>query len=143
MTTLFNQLKIDEGCVKNKSGLHIPYRDSEGYLTIGYGALIDEDKGGGLYEEEAEFILRNRIKLTERELLNKYPWMSVLTPPQWEAVTNMAFNLGVPTFSQFKNMLASLEARDFEAAAEHAKDSKWYRQVGKRADRIIEKIRNK
>lgn len=37
------------------------YKDSLGYLTIGYGRMIDERLGGYLSEEEAGFLLENDI----------------------------------------------------------------------------------
>lgn len=138
---LIDQLKRDEGCVK-RGDMHIPYEDSEGYLTIGYGILIDKEMGG-LYEEEAEFILKNRIKKTEEELRRNYPqMMSNLTPVRHNAIVNMAFNLGITRLNKFKRMLAGLITRDYDTASKEALDSKWAKQVKGRADRIAEAIRN-
>ena len=49
-------IKKHEGCV-----LHC-YEDHLGYMTIGVGRLIDKKKGGGITEDEAEYLLKNDIK---------------------------------------------------------------------------------
>jgi lysozyme len=54
----------------------------------------------------------------------------------------MCFNLGMPRLRQFRNMLAALEAGDFETAAREALDSRWAGQVGARAERIAAQIRD-
>ena len=43
--------------------------------------------------------------------------------------------------ARFKNMLAALSDEDFETASAEALSSRWATQVGKRADRIAERIR--
>ena len=41
------------------------YRDTRGYLTIGYGRLIDARRGGGITRQEAEFLLAGDTKRAE------------------------------------------------------------------------------
>jgi lysozyme len=53
----------------------------------------------------------------------------------------MAFNLGEWKLRGFKLMKAAIDSRDWEQAANEAKDSLWYRQVGPRAERIVSAIR--
>ena len=61
--------------------------------------------------------------------------------PAQRALANMAFNLGVPRLSQFKNMLSALEKGDYNVAAKEALDSNWAKQVGDRANRIAKVFR--
>ena len=42
------------------------YKDSRGYLTIGVGHLIDEELGGGLSEDEIDYLLANNLKVAEQ-----------------------------------------------------------------------------
>ena len=49
----------------------------------------------------------------------------------------MCYNMGWPTLSKFKKMFAALDAADYNEAAEQMKDSKWYRDVGVRAEKLI------
>jgi len=39
-------------------------------------------------------------------------------------------------------MKRGVDARDWNAAADEMVDSKWYRQVTKRSDRLVERMRN-
>lgn len=49
------------------------------------------------------------------------------------ALVDMAFNLGRAGLAGFRGMLSAIERGDFAAAAAEALDSKWARQVGRRA----------
>jgi len=125
----------DEGCV-----LHA-YKDSEDFLTIGVGRLIDDRVGGGITLAEARYLLNNDITRTIIELDNKLPWWRDLPEPKARALANMHFNLGWPRLSQFKKMLDALGNGRWDDAAREALDSKWASQVGARAERIAEIFR--
>ena len=56
-------------------------------------------------------------------------------------LVNMAFNLGRTRLSKFKNMLAAVEAKDYAKASEEMKDSRWYKQVGRRSVELVEMMR--
>ena len=51
-------------------------------------------------------------------------------------LVDMRFNLGHEGFRKFKNMIKAVKQQDFHSAAREMKDSLWYQQVGKRADRL-------
>ena len=51
-------------------------------------------------------------------------------------------NLGRPRLSAFKGMKAGVDSRDWNEAADQMVDSRWYRQVGARAERLVERMRN-
>ena len=139
MSKLLDQIKRDEGCVKNDKGMHIPYEDSEGILTIGYGINLEE----GLYEHEAEYLLKSRVKIAEDEIHKNFPQLvSRMTPNRYSAFINMAYNLGLTRLNGFKKMLAALITGDYDTASKEALDSKWAKQVKGRADRIAEAFRN-
>ena len=53
----------------------------------------------------------------------------------------MMFNMGRPRLSKFKGMKRGVDARDWNAAADEMVDSRWYRQVTKRADRLVQRMR--
>lgn len=114
-----------------------PYRDSVGKLTIGIGRNLDDR---GITEAEAHMLMLTDIALVELELDRAVPWWRRMTDARKRALANMAFNLGLPKLLGFRNMLAALEAGDYETAASEALDSRWARQVGQRANRIAELI---
>lgn len=130
-----DQIKLDEGCV-----LH-GYRDTLGYLTIGYGRLIDKKKGGGISHEEAELLLHNDIDRKLIELRSKLAWFDKLDDPRKGVLLNMAFQLGVNGLLGFRNTLAKIEAGDYEGAAENMLKSKWATQTPNRAKRMAEQMR--
>ena len=57
-------------------------------------------------------------------------------------IANMMFNMGRPRLSKFKGMKAGVDARDWNKAADEMVDSRWYRQVTNRADRLVARMRN-
>ena len=124
---LFEQLRFHEG-VESK-----PYKCSAGYLTIGVGRNIEER---GLSEDEIDFLLDNDIDIVMKEVLVKFDWFKNLSEVRKRVVADMIFNLGLPRFSQFKNMIKAIEDEDWTEASEQMMDSKWADQVGSRAQRL-------
>ena len=54
----------------------------------------------------------------------------------------MMFNMGRTRLSKFKGMKRGVDEQNWSAAADEMVDSRWYRQVTKRADRLVERMRN-
>lgn len=117
------------------------YLDSEGFLTIGIGRLIDSRQGGGISREEAEFLLDNDIREVMEALDHNLPWWKGLDGPRAMVMVNMCFNLGMDGLLGFKNTLKNIKAGNYEAAAEGMLDSKWATQVGARAHRLANIMR--
>lgn len=111
-----------------------PYRDSVGKITIGIGRNL-EDKG--ITKEEAIFMLKNDILECYRDLKTIFTNFDSFTNGRKRALINMRFNLGYRGFRSFKKMISAIKQNNWEKAIEEAKDSKWYRQVPNRANRII------
>ena len=63
------------------------------------------------------------------------------TPTAQRVLVNMAFNLGRNRLSKFKNMLKAVNEGDYQKAADEMVDSKWYRQVGRRSEELVEMMR--
>ena len=141
--TLFEQLvfqiKDHEGEVTNERGDHICYQDSLGINTIGYGRNIDEK---GLTDDEAEYLLKNDIaeSIYAASSLLSSTW-DMLSQNRRAVVVDMVFNMGLTRFMGFKKMIAALDAGDYYEAAEQMIDSKWYRQVGRRGERLVNMMR--
>lgn len=134
--TIEQTLMLDEGLRL------MPYKCTAGKITIGVGRNI-EDRG--ISKDEAELMLKNDIRIVTKELLNDPDIGRIYqkqSPARQLALKNMAFNLGTPTLKKFRNMWAALEAGDYDKAADEAMDSRWYRQVKSRGDRIVSVIRN-
>lgn len=114
------------------------YRDSVGKLTIGVGRNLDDK---GISEAEAAVLLENDIAEHVALLDAKLPWWRKLDEARQNALANMCFNLGINGLLGFTNSLALLERGEYEKAAANLAMSKWAKQVGPRATRIIAVIK--
>lgn len=124
---LMNQLCIDEGVILK------PYRDTVGKLTIGVGRNLDDR---GISKKTAMQMLDEDITIALADLAFFLPWYKQLDAARQEALINMCFNLGIARLRGFKNMLAALQASDWQKAHDEALDSRWAKQVKQRAIRI-------
>lgn len=115
-----------------------PYKDTVGKTTIGIGFNLTDV---GLYPEEIEFILNNRLRLLESELSRHLPWLDQLDPVRLAVVFDMAYNMGVPVLLTFKTTLGRIKDGNYLGASQSMMQSLWARQVGRRAVRLSEMMR--
>lgn len=128
---LREQLKRHEGVVLK------PYTDSVGKTTIGIGRNLSDN---GITMAEAEYLMEHDIKLAEL-YLSSYGYSNSLNDARRVALTNLMFNVGPNVFREFRRMNAALEHGNFTKASQEMLDSKWRRQVGRRADELAEMVR--
>ncbi len=133
-------LKAD--LIRHEDRIPHAYLDSRGFWTIGVGHLIDRRRGGGLPPHIIDALLVHDIEQKTARLDARLPWWRTLSDGRQRALVRMAFNLGVGGLLGFRRMLAALEAGHYEVAAVEALDSNWAVQVGSRAERIAELIKN-
>lgn len=127
--------------LKRSEGLRLkPYRDSEGYWSIGYGRCLDIK---GISKAEAEIMLEADIHHASDQYL-KLPWAKVknLNENRRRVIVEMIFNLGLGGVLKFKKMWVAIMDGDFDRAADEMLDSKWARQVKGRAVRLADEMRN-
>lgn len=142
---LIDQLKSDEGFRAE------PYHDHLGWLTIGYGTLIDPRKGargvddllvdGKLPERTAEGLLVTKLQRMVDHLLREEPRVALMPQHVQEALYNMIYQMGVHGVLKFRNMWKHLKAGDWEMAAVEALNSRWARQTPNRANRVATLMR--
>ncbi|BDU38740.1 glycoside hydrolase family protein [Vibrio nigripulchritudo] len=124
--------------LKKHEGLRLkPYRCSAGKLTIGYGRNLADN---GITEQEAEALLDNDIN-TAIEQAKTLPFFDELNEPRQAVIVDMVFNLGFPRFLMFKKTLMAIEAGQWNVASVEMLNSRWARQVGKRANTLSEMMR--
>lgn len=138
LNKLRNEIKIEEGSAKH-NGNHILYFDSLGHPTIGWGRVVME--GGGLTDEEADYLLDNDITRIIQEMDNTMLWWRGESELRKRALVNMAFQLGVGGLLSFKRMLWQMQHGSYKKASEEALDSVWAKQTPNRAQRIAKMIR--
>lgn len=131
--TLARQLEVDED-----KRTHA-YQDSLGYWTIGIGRLIDSRKSpeGGLSEDEIQYLLANDIKKAVGICRKLFPEFDTFNSSRQDALTNLAFNLGYDNLAKFTNTIACINRGDWSGAQANLAKSLWFKQVGKRAMRVI------
>ena len=131
---LREQLKIDEG-VKYEI-----YKDHLGYPTFGIGHLITENDpehgepdGKEISEDRVNEVFATDVAKFVSESKILFPDLDELPDVAQQVIVNMAFNMGRPRLSKFKNFIAGVNDRDWTRAAEEMMDSRWATQVGDRA----------
>ena len=126
-----------------------PYRDTEGFRTVGWGHLLTPDDAEYLLPESASISLERAEDLFEQDFqraigdaMALVPTFGRLDAPIKIALTDMAFNLGRSRLGDFKNLLAELSLQNprRSAVAEHMLDSKWARQTGRRPGGLVDLI---
>jgi lysozyme len=135
LTLGIEQIKRHEGLV-----LHA-YKDSLGYLTIGYGRLIDKAKHGGISEGEAEYLLQNDVSIVLSALHRNIPFFDNLCAPRQAVLVNMAFQMGINGLQKFKKTLGLIEMGDYDGAADNMLKSLWAKQTPNRAAEMAEQMR--
>ena len=113
-----------------------PYHCSAGILTIGYGLNLED----GITREEAEILLDIRLNKAIKEA-ESFDWYAKLSPARKRVIVNMIYNIGKPSFKKFKKTIAFIKAGNYQAASVEMLDSLWARQVGVRAKRLSDLMR--
>jgi len=140
---VFEQLKIDEGVVNEI------YLDHLGYPTFGVGHLIlesDEEHGREVGTPVTEERVRScfetdlDIAIGECELLYEDGVFGNLPDEVQQILVNMMFNMGRTRLSKFKKMHAAILESDWKTAAVEGRDSRWYKQVTNRAERLMSRL---
>ena len=139
---LREQLKIDEGCVNEI------YTDHLGYPTFGIGHLIVESDpengkavGTAVSDDRVDAAFDADVKVVLSECKVLYPDFDDLPEEAQQIIANMMFNLGRPRLSKFVGMKRGVDEKDWNSAADEMVDSRWYRQVGARAERLVNRMR--
>jgi len=125
--------KEREGTVLHDNGNHKVYKCPAGYLTAGWGHNLDAH---GVLNATAEEWLRQDLAAAQREVSKNVDAWDKLNAPRKSVLIDMVFNMGWPTLSKFKKFLAALDNEDYEKAAIEMEDSKWFKQVGIRAEML-------
>ena len=137
------QLEYDEGCK------YEIYLDHLGLPTFGIGHLVTEDDpehgqmtGTPVSEERVIEVFEKDVQVTIDECKKLYDnWFDL--PEEVQLIlANMMFNMGRPRLSGFKKFNAAIANKEWEEASEEMIDSRWYRQVTNRAERLVQRMRN-
>ena len=139
---LKRELEADEGCV------YAVYLDHLDLPTFGIGHLIRKNDpeyglevGAAVSPERVLEAFEEDIEVVIDDCENLYKDFDDLPEEVQLIIANMMFNLGYPRLSKFKGMKAGVDARDWQKAADGMVDSRWYKQVTNRAERLVQRMR--
>lgn len=137
-------LKFEEGYSST------PYIGSEGYLHIGHGQKLSNEKGLNPDDwkvrttpKHAEFILTNLVNSLIYKLENspnKFAFLG-LNAERQAVVVSMAYQMGFTGVFKFRQTWTSIYLGDYKAAAYAMLQSKWAEQTPARAKRHAETMR--
>ena len=140
---LKEEIKEDDG-YKNEI-----YLDHLSLKTLGVGHLLKEtdpeydlEVGTHIDDERVNELFEQDINVTIDECRKLYYDFDKLPEEAQLIICNMMFNMGRPRLSRFHKMKRAVENRDWKEASNQMKDSKWYRQVTNRADRLCNRMEN-
>lgn len=109
-----------------------PYYCTANKLSIGIGRNL-EDRG--ISQDESLYMFNNDLRLAISDLQRVFGSdLKSLPDPVLLAFIDMMFQLGLGRFSGFKNMIKYAIAGNWKEAARELMDSKYARQVPKRAE---------
>ena len=138
---LREELKEDEGCK------YEIYLDHLGLPTHGIGHLITEwdeeyekPVGTPVSEDRVNNCFETDVWGTINECKKLYNKFEDMPEEAQLILCNMMFNMGRPRLSKFKNMNKAIAEEDWFEAAVQMEDSRWYKQVTNRADRLIKRM---
>ena len=139
---LRKQLEIDEG-VK-----YVIYLDHLGLPTFGIGHLVtktDPESGQAVGTPISKERVAECFDMDVQSVINDcnklYKDFEDLPEEVQQIIANMMFNMGYTRLSKFKGMKRGVDSKDWNQAADEMVDSRWYRQVTNRAQRLVERMR--
>ena len=139
------QLRVDEDereyLYDDDTGKRVETLPSGGKPTIGVGFNLGDNP---ISSYVIEILLDERIRIAVDDLdRNAKGWRDHSELRQ-EVLANMSFNMGWPKFKKFYKMWAALNTfpPDYVRAHDEMLDSRWARQVGSRAIRLANTMRD-
>ena len=113
-----------------------------GHLVVEHDAEYGWEVGTSIDTVRVHETFEQDIKTVLLDCNNLYKDFEDLPEEAQRVIANMMFNMGLTRLSNFKNMKLSVDARNWDVAADEMVDSKWYYQVPNRAKRLVERMRN-
>tara|TARA_R100000234_G_scaffold38207_1_gene22605 strand:- start:3154 stop:3633 length:480 start_codon:yes stop_codon:yes gene_type:complete len=140
---LKEEIKADEG-YKNEI-----YLDHLSLKTLGVGHLIKEtdpeynlEVGTYIDDERVNELFEQDLNITLDECTLLYDDFYTLPEEAQLIIANMMFNMGRPRLSRFHKMKRAVDNLEWQEAAFQMEDSKWYKQVTNRAERLCKRMRD-
>jgi len=111
-----------------------PYTDTTGHVSIGVGRNLTDN---GLSDDEIEYLLENDALAAIRDA-STLPYWDSLSDTRKHIVADLVFNMGLSGWKGFRRANAALSRCDYVEAAREMQDSRWFRQTGRRAIKLVD-----
>ena len=141
---LREELKEDEGCK------YEIYLDHLGLPTHGIGHLITEwdeeyekKVGTEVSEERVNECFAKDVETVLEDCKVLYSNFDELPEEVQLILANMMFNMGRTRLSKFSKLKLAVDDEDWMEASIQMEDSRWYKQVPNRAERLCKRMREK
>lgn len=141
MTTIMVRQNLRTRIKQHEGYRPVPYRDSEGNMTIGYGHKITPDEVATLTHltvDEASALFTKdflvALESAEKEFASCWGRMG---PARQGVLLEMIFQMGRRGVAGFKGMRRALDKGDYRKAAAEMVDSLWAEQTTDRALRLV------
>jgi len=131
------------------------YKDSKGKNTIGYGFNIDDstvrefipedvlDGKRSITRKESDFIFKELYSVAQQDAIKFVGEASYanLNDARRGVLVDMAYNMGSPKLNQFIKLKQAVVHGNWRKAAHEMRNSKWFKQVNRRARILVEQMR--
>jgi len=139
---------IKEDLVKHEGYVTEIYLCSENYPTFGIGHMVTENDmehtwpvGTPVTDERILQVFHDDCNAACVDASALFLNFSSHPEDVQRVLVNMAFNLGRSRLGKFKNMITAVNEGNYSKAADEMVDSKWYRQVKRRGEELVEIMR--
>ena len=122
--------------IKKNEGFSLQaYRDTEGYMTIGYGHKIlpgEEALLNGITKEQAEALFARDFE-THKAAAMRIPSFSEHPKSVQDALIDMTYNMGPDWYQKWPETMKMLQAKDYQGVKDSILGSRYASQVKGRA----------
>jgi len=135
------EIEKDEGC---KYEIYLDHLDLPtmciGHLITEWDEEYEKPVGTKVSEDRVNSCFQIDVWATVNECKKLYNKFDDMPEEAQLILCNMMFNMGRPRLSKFKKMNEAIANEDWFEAAVQMEDSRWYKQVTNRADRLIKRM---
>lgn len=148
--TTINMAKLRQDLERDEGRVDEIYIDSLGHKTFGIGHLVTEVDNEYIYPVGTEVDSARVDECFDDDISEAEMECAALYGSEWwefsgelkAILVNMMFNLGRTRLSKFRKMNAAIARQDWNEAGKEGRDSRWYKQVGNRAERLMTRMEN-
>lgn len=120
MTDVEAMIIAQEGTGPIVNGRFMPYKDSVGKWTIGYGRCIEDV---GISPEEARILLKSDLMIAVNDARRLCSFFDELSRPRQLVLISMAYNMGYSRYAKWVDFWDAVHQRDWNSAADEILDS--------------------